>query len=329
LFVTRKKPVNFNSADTSYFQNEFQRELEPGRVFKTKNLLLGSDGVLFRTNLRVFKPSLIHESLASIYTPFFFLTRLLKNGVKILPLRKMYGVVFDGWSHGYFHWLTEVLPKILRERDSVNSLVLLFPKRYSSGFFSESLKLLNVTNVQYFDEKRILFLKNATLITGVKPAGNYDEKEVTHLRNLFVKKYSAKPFRRVYISRAKAGRRKVANENELISVLNKYRFELVFAEDFPFNTQVQLMAETQYLVSIHGAGLTNMLFMHPHTHVLEFKLKDDYANLCYFSLASALTINYHYIVCAGSPGAAEAISSDYIVSVHELEHAIQNMLTHG
>jgi capsular polysaccharide biosynthesis protein len=328
LFVIRKKPVNFDSEDTNYFQNEFQRQLQPGQVFEMKNLLLCSDGVLFQANLQVFKPSLIHESLTSVHTPFSFLTRLLKSGVKILPFKNRYGVLFDGWSHGYFHWLTEVLPKILRERDAIKSLVLLFPKRYSNGFFSDSLKLLNITNVEYYDENRILFLKNATLITGIKPAGNYDEKEIGSLRSLFIKKYTAKPFRRIYISRAKAGRRKVANENELISLLNKYHFEIVFAEDLPFDRQVQMMAETQYLISIHGAGLTNMLFMHPHTHVLEFKLKDDYANLCYFSLASALAINYYYLVCSAHSG-TESITSDYLVSVHELEHVIQNMLTHG
>ena len=45
-------------------------------------------------------------------------------------------------------------------------------------------------------------------------------------------------------------------------------FETVYTEELSFAEQVRLFSETRCLVSIHGAGLTNLMFMPPGGHML-------------------------------------------------------------
>ncbi len=59
--------------------------------------------------------------------------------------------------------------------------------------------------------------------------------------------------------------------------------------------QIHLFNSVKWLVSIHGAGLTNMIFMNKGCHILELRNKDDKDNNCYFSLASAVGLNYYYL----------------------------------
>ena len=67
--------------------------------------------------------------------------------------------------------------------------------------------------------------------------------------------------------------------------------------DLSFKEQVSIVFHAKCLISNHGAGLTNMLFMEADTAVLEFRHYEDTHNNCYFSLASALNIKYFYQTC--------------------------------
>jgi capsular polysaccharide biosynthesis protein len=326
--VTRKIPINFKREDAVYFDNEMEREIHPAQVFTLANVMVDSEGVVFGRDLAVFKPSLIQESFSNTYTRFFFFKQIVKKKVKVLASQKRYGLLFDAWSHGYFHWMTDVIPKFLKFQSEIANLTLLFPERYNSGFFRESLNALKIDNVLFFKEREILFAGNLTFFSNTKPTGNYEEDVIRRIRGLFGN-LNVKPFRKVYISRSKAERRKVYNEQELTRLLTKYGFEVYFAENLSLKDQVQLMCETQYLVSIHGAGLTNMMFMQPETNVMELKLKHDYNNLCYFSLASGLNLNYYYQTCMPASENTNPISADYIVNVEEFDRNIRSMLSHG
>jgi capsular polysaccharide biosynthesis protein len=104
------------------------------------------------------------------------------------------------------------------------------------------------------------------------------------------------PFRKVYISRARAARRRVSNEAELRQHLEAQGFETIYLEGMPFAEQVRLLSETATLIANHGAGLTNLMFMQPGTRVTEIRLQGDTHNNCYFSLARAVGVEYHYVL---------------------------------
>jgi len=80
------------------------------------------------------------------------------------------------------------------------------------------------------------------------------------------------------------------------------------------------------LIGIHGAGLTNILFMPKGASVLELRRKDDSHNNCYFSLASALELNYFYQLCEVDNENIVTQVNDFLVDKIILEKNIKAIL---
>ena len=87
-----------------------------------------------------------------------------------------------------------------------------------------------------------------------------------------------------------------------------------------------LLADTRVLVSNHGAGLSNMLFMAPGGSVLELRKRGDAHNNCYFALASALNLKYYYQLCDPENPNQDAFSADLIVDATMLRQNLDLML---
>src|ERR1035437_4173888 len=71
-----------------------------------------------------------------------------------------------------------------------------------------------------------------------------------------------------------------------------FRRDVLRGRRHPFEDQVAILSKARYVASNHGAGLTNMLFMRPGGRVLELRREGDAHNNCFFTLASALKLDY-------------------------------------
>ena len=78
-------------------------------------------------------------------------------------------------------------------------------------------------------------------------------------------------------------------------MLISFGFEIHVFEQYSLSKQVDLMRDTQCLLGMHGAGLTNMLFMPSVGSVIELRNRGDQHNNCYFSMASELNHAYYYL----------------------------------
>ena len=77
--------------------------------------------------------------------------------------------------------------------------------------------------------------------------------------------------RRIYASRARAHRRHIANEAEVVQVLERRGFEVVHPESLPIKAQMELFAGAETVIGVHGSGLTNTIFSPPGTTVIELQ----------------------------------------------------------
>ena len=93
----------------------------------------------------------------------------------------------------------------------------------------------------------------------------------------------AEPFRKLYVTRRNAKVRRLLNEEETATYLERRGFKVVALEKRPFREQVQLFAEAKVIVAQHGAGLTNLLFAQSPC-VLE--ILSDKDRQIFFSLVS-------------------------------------------
>lgn len=212
--------------------------------------------------------------------------------------------VYDNHSH----WLTAHLPKLrlLAGLDRLEGV--LFPRR-RTAVMDASLRRLGLDAADYdvFDEEVPLRVDELTVIG----TDRFRSDLLRPVREAMAMPVAA-PWRRVFISRGGAARRKLLNEEAIWRVLRGAGFERACMEQLDFDAQVKLMGETRVLAAPHGAGLTNMLFCAPGTQVVE--LADlSFPNPNFYALASALGHDY-WLIAATAHGDCHPLYRDLCVA---------------
>ena len=157
--------------------------------------------------------------------------------------------------------------------------------------------------MRYAGEDEVLTCRRLFVPAHAAPPGHFNDAVIQGIRQVLVTAYGSggdDRADRLYISRSAARRRRVSNEADVRDVLRRFGFRVFHPESCPFAEQVRAASASRYLVSSHGAGLTNMLFMRPGSHVLELRHQSDDINNCYFTMASALALHYSTRPCQPS-----------------------------
>jgi capsular polysaccharide biosynthesis protein len=299
----RKLPVNFNSVDLKLFSHELEKAIPATTLLELHNVKISAKGILFKGNHILPEsfafPSNIRQWKLRSFLKFFATNNFLRRA-RTIEQEVLW--VTDDWSNGYFHWLTDVLSRLFVMRDRLDEKVLLLPWNFQSlDFVQASLKLFDV-KVEFIGKNEVVKCRRVWMPTHTAPSGHYNEPVIRGVRDLLRETYGTatqeNDNERIYISRSRAPKRRIANEPAITDILIEFGFRTIFAEDLSFAQQARIFSGARYLVSNHGAGLTNMLFMTAGASVLELRHETDAVNNCYFTLASALGLNYFYQTCA-------------------------------
>lgn len=238
---------------------------------------------------------------------------LVRRPPKQASIEQPVAFIHSQWTRGYYHWMTESLPRALAVKAVAGDVTILLPRSYSS-FHGHSLNLLGL-RYAYFPSHNVR-IPRGYITSCAKHFGTTAPEVLQDLRALLRKAGPQAPHRprRLYISRRKARGRRVLNEDEILAVLSKFGFVEVVAEDLSFSEQVSLFSHCEYLIGIHGAGLTNMLCMPSGSRVIELLAKKNglvdlrpntlslrYDN-CYIELAEALNHTYDRLFCDHGAG---------------------------
>jgi capsular polysaccharide biosynthesis protein len=207
----------------------------------------------------------------------------------------------SGWN--YFHWLTEVLPRldILNKAGLALADVDWFVTNGTAPFQGDSLAWLGVP----LDKIRVASKHShficETLLAPSPPGipGEVPEWVVRFLREQFLAGFKPGSRReRIYISRTRSRFRRVTNEPEVNALLARHGHREVFLERLSFREQVELFAGCESVVAPHGAGLSNLVFCAPGTRVIEL-FAPGYINPCYWRIASWIGAHYQYLLGEG------------------------------
>lgn len=74
--------------------------------------------------------------------------------------------------------------------------------------------------------------------------------------------------RKVYLSQAQAGRRRIANDEAMTALLLCRGYEVVSPESLSVAQQIALFSEVSHIVAVAGAALTNMVYSPPGAQVV-------------------------------------------------------------
>lgn len=314
------------------FSHELERVIPETSLLELTNVSVSSDGILFRRH------NILPESFAFLSNFRQWKRRsVLKFFVSNYALRRSREVehdvlwVTDDWSKGYFHWLTDALTRLFVMRNRLDDFILLLPWSYQSlDFVHASLKAFGVREVQFIGKDEVLRCRRLFMPTHTAPSGHYNEEIIRGVRGVLLQAYGDAGFRgdgdRVYISRGRSRKRRIVNEEAVADVLAEFEFKTIYAEDLSFEQQVKICSRARYLVSNHGAGLTNMLFIPQGGSILELRHHTDCINNCYFTLSSALDVNYFYQTCQSANSDQEPHSADLVVDPEALKASLSLLL---
>ncbi len=75
--------------------------------------------------------------------------------------------------------------------------------------------------------------------------------------------------KKIYISRKNKRERRIINEINLISTLDKLGFKVIYFEDYTVSDQIKIVKNATQIIGIHGAGFVNINFCRKATNILE------------------------------------------------------------
>jgi capsular polysaccharide biosynthesis protein len=292
-------------------------------IKRLKNHLLLENGAVFHY-LQLVQESVVltgHGRIKLYNWKGLLQVRLTYKKV-VLSGQTIYLTVHNSYG-GYYHWLLESLPKLLEARREVSEFTLLLPACYTDSFYADTLRLLGISSVARLQPQTMYQAPTLVLPYVSEGMGDYALNALREVKAALLDAIGAtKPTgspKRLYVSRRKAARRKVVNEAEVEQLMTCYGFEVVCFEDYTFEAQLQLCASADTLVSIHGAGLSNILFLPEKSTVIEFRKFDNGENYFYTQLASTLQHSYHLLYCAAENEQQSVQDADLRVDIATLE----------
>lgn len=313
--VERTKPVNLGCKDESLF--ELTRYLSEARLFQAKNALIFPSGYLL-------DGLVLNPNQYMALSPRGIVSSHLRSALSLLRVRhitrvnRVFFVTNDLSSRNFFHWFLDVVQKLefidehLTESERQDYQIII-PANHRSEFIRASLPAFKFNFLEQARHELVL-AENAIFVPYLAPSGSYRRGIISRLsdrlRKYFLTSGEKSPLK-VYITRQSAAQRRVLNEGEIIPILQKYGFVILNMDRISFLEQVEYIQNAEVLISIHGAGLTHMLWMNQPGKVLEIRARGDAHNNCYFSLASDLSLDYFYTFADKVDSRKTVQESDY------------------
>ncbi|MBB3229558.1 glycosyltransferase family 61 protein [Halomonas stenophila] len=124
--------------------------------------------------------------------------------------------------------------------------------------------------------------------------------------------------RLIFVSRADAGRRRVANEEIIRERLRQKGFEVHTLNGLSVTEQQQLFASSAIICAPHGAALTNLVWCGPGTVIIDL-LSERHLIPCFRELAAQNRLFYYPVACQQVEGVTSGIKGDIVVSLAQAE----------
>ncbi len=327
------KPINFDEKNPQFdiFKAESSENCLGAETKIVKNVRIATNSVIFNY-FKVWRDNCINNIAYQRYSSGykFFLKFIFP---KFNFSKKRFILISDEWTSNYYHWHIIALVRllILKEQGLLENSLLFLPKKYRRYQFAlPSLEKIGVKKNQ------IVFLprKSNIKVDELAYCMAYQQNPLAfnELRRVLTSNIKNKSDLgdKVYISRQGQVLRFVENEEEVVALLQKYGFKKIIMEHLDYEEQIAICSKIKYLVSPHGAGLTNIIFMPENSMILEMATK-PYAEkpvTDYYKLADMLNIKYYYQECAIGPKSPvqDFHQGSLVVDLEKLEENLKLML---
>ena len=224
----------------------------------------------------------------------------------------------------YFHWMIEWcgrLESIAAYRAQTGCEVKLLIPEKAPGYLRESLTLLGFGAecwIPWAEDSAPRQVRNLVLPSFRGTTVAQSPAALRWLRQRFLQSVGVEigeASRKIYISRPRGGWRSVVNDEEVVAYLRGEGFDIVEPHRLTLAEQIRQFSEASLIVSLHGSGLTNVLFA-PQAAVLE--LFGAYGDGVWFGMTSRLGQSYEAMSC-------QAVGDDVVVDLAALQQRVSDL----
>jgi len=239
-------------------------------------------------------------------------------------------VVLGAQTNGnYSHWLLEsVVRALLFGPFDDGSWLYLTPPL--SRWQRETLELIGIGKERILEQGRSGLMRFTEIVAVSRAMMNVYTYIPYALGVLSALANPGMQGRRIYSSRAHAHRRRISNDTAIRDVLARHDFEVVHPESLSFAEQVQLFADAEVVLGVHGSGLTNTIFSPPGSTVIELQPEGlAYGeNAVVRTLAAIRQQPFVQVVCPLAPGMNDLPLQhrDLVVDAGHLDELLQRNL---
>lgn len=328
----RTLPRNIRPEEEWIFARELKRECEGIFLITGKHIMVDVLSGIAISGLSPVKESFVSAQAATGY----HLARVAMQWLRLAKYREFLYcgpvlLIHDRFCHYYGHWMTDAVSRTYLARDYLETHKIILPASYRSHAYKlESLIPFGVSekHIMYVDSP-VALVKDFAMPSFAGPLWVNPKDEIAQaIREIYHEHFGlsdSKPKKLVYLTRMKMGHRHVINEDQVLELLTSKGFEVIVPEDMRLEEQARLLASTKVLIGLTGSALNNMMFMHPDSSVIEFRMKDDDQNLHYFSYSSAHQLKYYYIRCPSRGD--DRFYADFVVDIDLLEETVDMALS--
>lgn len=230
-------------------------------------------------------------------------------------------ILFPSWYHNYYHWMVDVLPRLmyLKNLDDQTIPVCVGDSISRTAYDAIVIALGDERRIKVLDGTHLF--KSAIIPTNISESFDVSKPVITYLRETFSSKTVLKNInqnalpKKIYISRSDARLRRIANEDEIVDMLQSRGFSILSLSNMKILEQVALFKNADIIVTHHGAALTNLVFCSKNAHVIEI-YQEGHFNPSFYRIACNLSLNYSFLV-------GKKIGYDTLVDILKLESLLR------
>ena len=333
--IFRKLPVKVKKNDIKLFALDRKKKIQNTYFFFISEILIFKNNFFQGIDKKILFDYLSFQNISSlklIKKTTLLVLYYLQKWLCIFSLNKNEGkiinkgiIIHNRHSSGYFHWVLDVLPKILYLKRFKDYSIIL-PINFKGSFQEKSIRMISNIKIKYLNKKKTT-IKSCIYASELSASGTPRKEALLGIRKLYLSKIKKlKKIQKIYISRENSSRRKLTNEKQFYEMLKKYKFKKYNMENFSFKKQIKISNSAKIIIGLHGAGLTNSIWMEKGTTIIELKPeKNQYLN-CYFSCSDIIRTKYKYFTCKKTNKLLTSRDSNYKVNISEFENEFKKDL---
>jgi hypothetical protein len=262
-------------------------------------------GIISANNIDISFPIGMHSWNNKVFEDALLCTGILTNPKYLIDLETIQFRKKDKlpeavllslpWHHNFFHWLIEILPRLLLYdmAEDLHRLPIIVPSS-SPKFVKDSLALTGYIDRVSFIDNGVYKFEKLHILSRLSKTRDISPFAIKWLNNKIPEKTISKK-KRIYVSRADAKIRYITNELDVQKVLSEFGFETVVMSQLTLEEQIQVFRQAEIVVGSHGAAFAHLAFIEPGAIFIEF-FELGHCNRCFYRMASLKNLKYGFIV---------------------------------